>query len=186
MRSIAAIASSVLLAACATGKAQTPTAPPPAPRTAWIVNNEGASVGQATFTETPDGVLIKLEFSAGALPSGWHGAHLHEHGDCADAAAGFHAAGGHIGHGQHVMHGLENPAGPEAGDLPNLFAPAAEAFGAEFLAAHVTLGTAEGRMPLLDGDGSALIIHALPDDQMSQPIGGAGARLACAALTLMP
>ena len=32
---------------------------------------------------------------------------------------------------------------------------------------------------LLDTDGSALVIHANPDDQSSQPIGGAGARVAC-------
>jgi Cu-Zn family superoxide dismutase len=42
------------------------------------------------------------------------------------------------------------------------------------------------RLPLLDADGSALMIHAGPDDQVTQPIGGAGARVACAALTPLP
>ena len=55
-----------------------------APRTAWIVGSEGRAVGQATFTEGPDGVLIRLEFSAGALTPGWHGLHLHQRGDCSD------------------------------------------------------------------------------------------------------
>ncbi|HBX92207.1 MAG TPA: superoxide dismutase, partial [Hyphomonas sp.] len=32
---------------------------------------------------------------------------------------------------------------------------------------------------LLDEDGSALIIHEAEDDHMTQPIGGAGARVAC-------
>jgi Cu-Zn family superoxide dismutase len=33
---------------------------------------------------------------------------------------------------------------------------------------------------LKDADGSAVVIHANADDHMAQPIGGAGARVACA------
>jgi Cu-Zn family superoxide dismutase len=122
------------------------------------------------------------------LPPGWHGAHLHQRGDCSDFAAGFANAGSHIGAGGGARHGLMQTSGPEAGDLPNLFASPGGPFGAEFFAPHVTLNhTAVGdRQPLLDGDGAALIIHAAPDDQATQPIGGAGARLACAALTQLP
>jgi len=132
--------------------------------------------------------LIKLEFSDHALASGWHGLHLHEHGDCSDFAAGFHAAGGHIGMGPGVEHGLMNPAGPEAGDLPNLYVPPEGAFGAELFTDRVTLSPLpmRHRAQLLDGDGAALIIHANRDDEMTQPIGGAGARIACGALTPLP
>ena len=45
---------------------------------------------------------------------------------------------------------------------------------------RISLGEASGRLNILDADGSALIIHASPDDHSSQPIGGAGARIACA------
>ena len=71
--------------------------------------------------------------------------------------------------------------------MPNIFASSA-AFGAEVFSPYVTLHTAEvdGRAPLLDADGAALIIHAGPDDHLTQPIGGAGARVACAALTRLP
>ena len=40
----------------------------------------------------------------------------------------------------------------------------------------VALGGDRG---LLDEDASALVIHANPDDHMSQPVGGAGGRVAC-------
>lgn len=35
---------------------------------------------------------------------------------------------------------------------------------------------------LFDEDGSALVIHANEDDQITQPIGGAGARIGCSEL----
>jgi Cu-Zn family superoxide dismutase len=92
-----------------------------------------------------------------------------------------------------VQHGLLNPRGPEPGDLPNIYAPPAGAHAAEVMAPLTTLGpsTPRGayrpeRHSLLDSDGAALLIHAGPDDQLSQPIGGAGARIACAALTPLP
>ena len=57
--------------------------------------------------------------------------------------------------------------------------PDGKAF-AEVFAPNLSLGEAVGRLNLLDADGSALVIHASPDDHVSQPIGGAGARIACA------
>lgn len=186
MRSlIAPLAALLCLTACAGGPEQVAFTPAP-PRTAWIVAADGRPIGQASFTEAPRGVLIRLEFSEHALPPGWHGLHLHGVGDCSDFAAGFLASGAHEGHGESVAHGLLNPAGPEAGDLPNLFAAPAGRFAAEFFTSAVTLAASEGRAPLLDTDGAALIIHAGPDDQTSQPIGAAGPRLACAALTILP
>ena len=178
----------VWAAACAS------SGPPPAmaqtaPRTVWIVGADGRAAGQATFTEGPDGVMIRLQFEARALPPGWHGLHLHARGDCSDFAAGFQASGGHVRNpSRRMQHGLMNERGPEAGDLPNLFASPAGAFGAEVFAPGVTLSAAplRGRQPLLDADGAALIVHAGPDDQRTQPIGGAGERIACAALTQLP
>lgn len=177
----------MLASACASsGPEISPALDQPA-RTAWIVGRDGSAIGQAHFTEAPGGVLIRLEFSPNALPPGWHGLHLHTRGDCSDFAAGFQASGGHLGMGDRVAHGLRNPAGPEAGDLPNIFAGHGP-FGAEMFSPYVTLHSAAlgGRLPLLDADGAALIIHAGPDDHISQPIGGAGARVACAALTPLP
>jgi Cu-Zn family superoxide dismutase len=195
MRPIAAFLFAALLTACASTAGSDVNYTAQAPKTAWIVGADGRQIGQATFRDGPNGVLIQLEFSQGALPAGWHGLHLHQHGDCSDFAAGFQASGSHVGmDAQHrVQHGLMNPQGPEAGDLPNIFAPQAGVFAAEVFAPYATLGPRipgnaahRERASLVDEDGAALIIHAGPDDQTSQPIGGAGARIACAALTPLP
>lgn len=176
------------LAACATPAPGDAAALAAGPRTAWIVGRSGAAIGQATFTEAPFGVLIRLEFSERALSPGWHGLHLHQRGDCSDFADGFRASGGHVGMGRRIAHGLRNAAGPEAGDLPNIFAAPSGPFGAEIYTSAVTLApvVVAGRAPLLDADGAALLIHAQADDHETQPIGGAGERVACAALTQLP
>jgi Cu-Zn family superoxide dismutase len=193
MRPIAALLFAALLTACASAGGPAANYAPQAPKTAWIVGADGRQIGQATFRDGPNGVLIQLVFSQGALPAGWHGLHLHQRGDCSDFAGGFQASGAHIGMDHRIQHGLMNPNGPEAGDLPNIFAPPAGVFAAEVFAPLVTLGppipgvaNRRERLSLLDGDGTALLIHAGPDDQTSQPIGGAGARIACAAITPLP
>lgn len=152
-----------------------------------VVNAQGANVGFARFRQGPHGVLITLEFNPKALTPGWHGVHLHRNGDCSDPAAGFQAAGAHVGHGGTPgRHGLLNPAGPEDGDLPNIFVADTDGpFAAELFAHGAALSaTPHGHhdAALLGPQGAALVIHANADDHQSQPIGNAGARVACAAL----
>lgn len=188
MRHAPALVSIAVLGGCAwLGLDDREPAPPPAPppQTVWIVGLDGRAIGQAMFVEGNGGVLIRLEISPGALTPGWHGIHLHQTGDCTDAAENFNAAGSHLTHAQSLpQHGLLNPVQPEAGDLPNLRISGAEQAGAEFFSQRLTLfsPSLDGRQPLLDRDGSALIIHANGDDHVTQPGGGAGARVACAAL----
>lgn len=149
----------------------------PAPLTVRLKGPTGADMGSATLTEAPGGLVMRIE--ARGLTPGWHGLHFHEKADC--SSADFKSAGGHTRHDVAAVHGLLNPAASETGDLPNLFADADGAATAEVFTPFVSL-TAAGRSPLLDADGSALVIHAAPDDHLSQPIGGAGARVACAAI----
>lgn len=188
MRPIAALVFAALACACAGTPDSVDLARQIQPQTVWIVGGDGRAVGQATFTEAPSGVLIRMEFSEQSLPPGWHGLHLHERGDCSDFAQGFQAPGGHISLNQRTQHGLLNSRGPEAGDLPNLFASPRGVFGMEAFAPGVTLYSERigNRLPLLDSDGAAVVIHAGDDDHRTQPIGGAGERLACAAITRLP
>ena len=161
------------LALAAGAYAQTPA---PASFAATIKTPDGASIGTATLTEAPSGVLMRIELKG--LTPGWHGMHFHEKGDCTDAK--FMNSGGHVQMaGMKMPHGLLNPQGPDFGDLPNLFVQADGTAKAEVFSTRVSLKGGEGRSTLLDADGSALVIHANADDQSSQPIGGAGARVAC-------
>lgn len=143
-----------------------------------LKDGKGNVVGTVTVTETPHGVLVRVE--AKSLTPGWHGIHLHEKGDCSDAA--FKSAGGHVHAKAPQTHGLLNPDANEAGDLPNLYVAADGTANAEFFTNAVTLNGADGKPALLDADGSSVVIHANPDDYKSQPIGGAGARVACAVI----
>lgn len=136
----------------------------------------GGSAGSGTVTEGPRGVLLKLEISG--LNPGWHGIHFHEKGDC--SAQDFTSAGSHVHGPVTVVHGLLNPAQTDSGDLPNIFVGADGKASVEIFSTFVALGDAAGRQNLLDADGSAVVIHASADDHTSQPIGGAGARVACA------
>ncbi|MFN3960580.1 MAG: superoxide dismutase family protein [Parvularculaceae bacterium] len=184
--------------AAACGKADAPknpsapdtlTAPEPLAPSTWngvaarFIDTAGKQAGEAVIVDAKDGVLLRLRVEG--LTPGWHGAHIHMTGTCDDASAGFKASGSHFDPENHE-HGLENPAGAERGDLPNIFAGADGRATVEFYRANLHLNPSEqaaseiGPFPLLDDDGFAIIIHANPDDHLTQPIGGAGDRVLCA------
>ncbi len=153
--------------------------------TAILVSATGEEIGDVVLTDALGGVLLRIEVKG--LTPGWHGIHLHMVGDCSDGADGFKASGGHI-NPDGVEHGFLNPNGAHRADLPNLFAGPDGTATAEFFRAGLNLKPSEqgaainGPYPLLDDDGSAIVIHENADDQLTQPIGGAGARVACAAI----
>ncbi len=143
-----------------------------------LIGADGAAHGSITVTEAPKGVLLRVE--AKGLTPGWHGMHFHEKGTC--EAPKFTSAGPHVHASTPVVHGLLNPNANDAGDLPNLFVGADGTATVELFSPLVSLGADKGKPALLDADGSALVIHAHPDDYQSQPIGGAGDRVACAVI----
>lgn len=157
--------------------AQTPP-PAPAPEPvgrAELKTADGADAGTVTAYRGPMGLLLRVE--GRGWPAGWHGVHLHAVGKC--EGPGFTSAGAHVNHADHTRpHGLLNTnGGPDLGDLQNVFAHADGTANAEvYMSGAGLVGPGED---LLDGDGLSFLVHANPDDHVSQPIGGAGPRIAC-------
>lgn len=136
--------------------------------TATLMDQEG-QIGMVEIFETADGLLLRA--NASGLEPGWHGFHIHETGIC---EGDFTSAGGHYapdGSG----HGFFTESGGHAGDLPNIYAESEGEARADF---HTTRVTLDGETaPLMDDDGSAIVIHAEADTYESEA--GAGGRVAC-------
>ena len=149
---------------------------PPAIYVAIVRNNAGERIGTAEITDYGDDG-VKMSVKAAGIPEGPHGMHFHVKASC--IAPNFKSAGGHI-NAMGMEHGLKNPNGPDNADMPNAVADANNTLNLKVTNDRVSLNGTDNLPALLDADGSALVIHANADDQMTQPIGGAGARIACA------
>ena len=147
---------------------------------AFLLDSLGKEVGKVTFTEMPGvaGVTVAIEISRGAT-TGQHGIHVHATGQCA-AAGAFASAGGHF-NPLGKKHGLFAVDGPHAGDLEALTIDSNR--HASFVARTARFTLSPGPNSLLDEDGSAVVLHALPDDQRTDPSGNSGARVACGVVT---
>lgn len=123
-----------------------------------------------------NGTTVSVAAAAVGLPAGEHGFHLHAIGQC--EAPDFKGAGGHLNPGQ-ATHGSLSSGGKHLGDMPNLTVSANRTGSTE-----VTLeGDARAVLEdIFDADGTAVVIHADPDDYRSDPAGNAGARIACGVL----
>lgn len=140
---------------------------------ARMADGAGQTIGWARLTEDASGQL-HLNVQVAGIAPGRHGVHLHAIGQCVGPA--FASAGGHhnpLG----AEHGLDNPAGAHAGDLPNLTVNGAGRGHLDGTSHHATLSA--GPVSLVDADGSAIVIHANEDDQVTNPTGNSGARIAC-------
>jgi Cu-Zn family superoxide dismutase len=145
---------------------------------ASLTDADGSSVGTVTFSQTSRTGTVTVGYRLRDLSPGFHGFHVHERGVC--EAPTFQSAGGHVK--------PEDQTHPEhAGDLPVVLVNRD--------------GTARGTIQtdrftlreLKDDDGSAVMVHASPDNYANIPTdrydpdpdattlatGDAGARLAC-------
>ena len=135
----------------------------------------GHQVGTASLTQQRGGnVLVHIRVHN--LPPGFHGFHVHAVGECVRP---FTTAGAHFDLGKHTHR-------DHSGDLPVLLVSADGTADARFITDRFELAD------LFDANGSALIIHANPDNYANIPgrylvtpdattlaTGDAGDRIAC-------
>ena len=147
---------------------------------AVMYNSSGTAVGTAQLWQDANGT-VNVEISSLTLPAGTHGIHFHDVGKCEGPA--FTTAGGHY-NPMGMEHGLQNPKGPHAGDNPNIVIPDSGVGNVSFSTDRVSL--TPGTRTLLDADGTALVVHAGADDQVTNPSGNSGARIACGIVRALP
>jgi superoxide dismutase, Cu-Zn family len=141
-----------------------------------LQDGQGKNVGTATLQQSAAGVAIKLNLHG--LPPGDHGIHVHQTAKC--DGPDFKSAGGHF-NPDGKKHGLDNPEGPHAGDIPNFIVDANGKSKATVAAKGVSLG--DDAHSVFSGGGTALVIHAKADDGKTDPSGNSGDRIACGVIT---
>ena len=169
----AALVGLVALPACTTMGEGSSAGDPMA--SATLLDASGAAHGTARVMQTTSGLNVMV--SVTGLTPGVHAVHVHTTGAC--TAPDFTSAGGHW-NPMGKEHGMQNPNGSHMGDMPNM---TVGADGTGSLTYTIAGGMVEGSAnPLLDSDGAAVVVHAQADDNVSDPAGNAGGRIACGVL----
>jgi Cu-Zn family superoxide dismutase len=153
----------LVLASCAsmaTGPSASATLSPTSGSTA---------AGTVMLTQLSDG-SVRVTVDLTGVPAGVHGFHIHDKGDCGDNG---NAAGGHFNPAT-TAHGAPSAEPHHAGDFGNVTATADGRVHTEFTTRSVTVEAGPN-----SAVGHAVILHANPDDLVTQPTGNAGARIAC-------
>ena len=167
---------STLLAFSITGSAEENTTDNTTSAVAVLRDANNSTVGLATFNEDIFG-LVHIQVLVSGLTPGLHGIHIHDSANCTEPS--FTSAGGHY-NPLGKEHGLANPKGPHAGDLPNLVVGYDNT---GYMAVTTNLVTlSPGQTTLFTGNGTSLVIHSGPDDQITNPAGNSGERIICGAI----
>jgi Cu-Zn family superoxide dismutase len=144
-------------------------APGPAAAFAELNPTQGSSVrGKVSFVKIANGIRVVADVTG--LTPGNHGFHIHEKGDC--SAPDGSSAGGHF-NPYAMPHAAMNADQRHVGDFGNIMADRAGNAHADFIDVRISF---DGLASIL---GRGVIVHANPDDLVTQPAGNAGPRVAC-------
>lgn len=141
---------------------------------AAISSASGEELGMVNLSSLEGKITLAVRLKG--ISPGSHGFHFHAVGAC--QGPDFTSAGGHL-NPMGKAHGRLNPSGAHLGDLPNI---EVAQNGSASLEIAID-GKASDLLPaLFDADGTAVMVHAGPDDYRSDPAGAAGPRIACGVL----
>ncbi|HUL41937.1 MAG TPA: superoxide dismutase family protein [Burkholderiales bacterium] len=158
----------LVLAGCAGMDGSTP------PAIARLQPTRGNQVG-GTVTFTQKGAKVLVVANVHGLAPGLHGFAIYQNGDCS-AANGMSA--GPIFNPLAKKHGAPGSAEHKAGDLGNLTADHSGNATFTYEASGIALNP-NAYDSIIN---RSVIVHADPDDLISQPDGNSGARVACGVL----
>jgi superoxide dismutase, Cu-Zn family len=155
---------------------------------ATMFDTAGREVGTASATSA-DGNGVALDVRVAGISPGAHGIHIHAIGACdRPTTVAYSSAGGHF-NPTAKQHGRLNPSGWHVGDLPNIVVDSATGRGSMKTVVE-SLTLQDGLTALLDGDGSAIVVHANRDDERTDTgpagPGNSGARVACGVFRVVP
>ena len=153
-----------------------------------LIDTTGTTIGRVELTQEANGVrmVVRITDELRIWP-GNHGIHFHAVGRC--DTPDFISASSHF-NPTSKQHGVKNPQGSHAGDLPNL--PLDDTTrnqgggGYTWTTTTTAITLTAGAASIFDADGTALVIHADPDDEATDPTGNSGGRTACATISQQP
>jgi len=174
---VSLITFTVVMLALHAGRAQAQGTMKNGTLTVPISKSDGTPAGTATFKEAKDGKELTVTVKLHDVPFGEHAVHIHANPVC--DAPDFKGAGGHF-NPDSKQHGMDNPMGHHAGDMPKNITVGEDHMGEiSYKVDYLTLAAGAPNSVL----GHSIMVHEKADDMKTDPTGNAGNRIACGIIT---